>query len=357
MPGNQHKIKLQTASSLNLEFLKELIAEGEIKEALKLLRQMDIRDDSAIAIRSAQFKRLERERERGTISRPEYNLELNQITHAFLSVIDNIPREQQLWGSLKVLNESANIVSSNPIDLSVPTKSDLEKIFGKEELQDINWLQKALNASKSVCKVTLPNNESGSGFLLPGGYLLTNHHVLDSKETAGKAKIIFNYLTNKDGDALPQSEYKLDSATYLTSPEAELDYAFVKVIDNPENPLSTWGEVRLEESREPQVGEKANIIQHPGGERMKIALPDEIIGSFGQHLFYLADTKEGSSGSPVFNQKWKVIALHHAGKTEKDGDGKKYQINAAGDKAYANKGILMKRIIEDLKSKGIDLLA
>jgi hypothetical protein len=47
----------------------------------------------------------------------------------------------------------------------------------------------------------------------------------------------------------------------------------------------------------------------------------------------------GSSGSPVFNDLWQVIAIHHSG-----GD---LQVNAKGDKRFVNEGVLMSVIRED----------
>ena len=61
----------------------------------------------------------------------------------------------------------------------------------------------------------------------------------------------------------------------------------------------------------------------------------------------MTDTERGSSGSPVFNNDWKVIALHHAGKTEEDGG---LVINpATGEKRGANEGILIKNIVQHSK--------
>jgi V8-like Glu-specific endopeptidase len=44
----------------------------------------------------------------------------------------------------------------------------------------------------------------------------------------------------------------------------------------------------------------------------------------------------GSSGAPVFNDSWEVIAIHHGG-----GD---LQVNAKGKKRFINEGILMSAI-------------
>jgi endonuclease G len=65
-------------------------------------------------------------------------------------------------------------------------------------------------------------------------------------------------------------------------------------------------------------------------------------------LFYETDTEVGSSGSPVFNKEWKVVALHHYGKTAEEGG---VQINEAGDMKAANRGILIKEILNDLAKK------
>lgn len=56
------------------------------------------------------------------------------------------------------------------------------------------------------------------------------------------------------------------------------------------------------------------IIQHPGGQTKKIALHHNVVTfANGDVVHYLADTEGGSSGSPVFNERWQVVALHHAG--------------------------------------------
>jgi endonuclease G len=91
------------------------------------------------------------------------------------------------------------------------------------------------------------------------------------------------------------------------------------------------------------------IIQHPLGGTKQIALTaNKIIGiDRDRHkLFYQTDTEPGSSGSPVFNNEWKVIALHHAGKTESDG-GLVIDVKT-GEKRGANEGILIKEIVQNI---------
>ena len=57
-----------------------------------------------------------------------------------------------------------------------------------------------------------------------------------------------------------------------------------------------------------------NIIQHPQGRRKEVVLQDNKIERVKKSvLLYKADTQPGSSGSPVFNNGWELVALHHAG--------------------------------------------
>lgn len=46
---------------------------------------------------------------------------------------------------------------------------------------------------------------------------------------------------------------------------------------------------------------------------MKVALRyNQVVKLMPQRVYYLSDTLDGSSGSPVFDDEWQVIALHRA---------------------------------------------
>ncbi|MBB4080941.1 V8-like Glu-specific endopeptidase [Lewinella aquimaris] len=241
-------------------------------------------------------------------------------------------------------------------DILVPNREGLEKIVKGDDLIDIiSWVQGAMEQSKTVCKIETAAGASGTGFLLKGGLLMTNHHVIPDRDTAANTRVVFNYKTDIHNNVLQQTYYRLDpSAVFITSQKNELDYTLVKVADTNDNPLSDWGHVQLETFFDPQVDEKVTVIQHPLGKYMKMALPDNIISIWGKYLFYTTDTQEGSSGSPVFNKHWKVVALHHAGRNEQSFEGG-LQINDTGTIAPSNRGIRIKYILEDLKRYNFSL--
>ena len=71
------------------------------------------------------------------------------------------------------------------------------------------------------------------------------------------------------------------------------------------------------------LGESINIIQHPEGQEKQLALQqNELIDRFDQFLHYHTDTSPGSSGSPLYNNQWEILGLHHSGVPAR---------NAAGD--------------------------
>lgn len=354
-----HVPTMQTVGEFQVQHYKSLIAEGKTKEVIKELLEVsqNISNDfhTSVIMQSARFKSLDNDNNIGILDKNDYNISKARINHALLSLLDDVPNELKIRGIIESLEQSeTRSTTAKKVDLLVPKMSELEKVIGREELFDISWLSKALNASRSVCKVQLSDGTSGTGFLLKGGYLVTNNHVIDSKETAMNSKIIFNYRVDEKDNVQERVQYRLDPSFFITASEDTLDYTVVKVIDNPESPLSDWGYLELDDFTDPKVGDKVNIIQHPEGNYMKIALPDAIISVWGKYLFYIADTKGGSSGSPVFSQDWKVVALHHAGINENSATGG-MQINKAGEIKPSNRGILIKHIIEDLKSKGFNL--
>jgi hypothetical protein len=61
---------------------------------------------------------------------------------------------------------------------------------------------------------------------------------------------------------------------------------------------------------------KAYVVGHPRGSGLQISLHDSLLLDIDDDerlVHYRTPTDPGSSGSPVFNALWDVIALHHGG--------------------------------------------
>jgi V8-like Glu-specific endopeptidase len=58
---------------------------------------------------------------------------------------------------------------------------------------------------------------------------------------------------------------------------------------------------------------RAYIIGHPmGSPQLRLSLHNSLMLDVGnRYAWYRSPTQPGSSGSPVFDDQWRVIALHH----------------------------------------------
>ncbi len=111
-------------------------------------------------------------------------------------------------------------------------------------------------------------------------------------------------------------------------------------------------------------GEYVNIVQHPNGEPKQVALREnQIVDLMENFLHYKTDTAPGSSGTPVFNDEWELVALHHSGVPDRDRDGNILAIDGGlwseemGEhrvKWVANEGARVSRIERHLRGQALD---
>ncbi len=211
----------------------------------------------------------------------------------------------------------------------------LEQIMGGENtLLPIHFIKRACRMSNTVGKVILEDQSSGTGFVISGNLLVTNSHVLPDKETARRAKVVFNFQQDEQGRDMVPITIELDpDTTFLNSPTAEDDLTIVAL---KEAANGRWAEVSVE-AVPLRVKERVCIIQHPGGQQKHIGLYHNIVTYVDQNLVhYLTDTLPGSSGSPVFNADWKLVAVHHAGGSIREPSTKRW--------VFRNEGILVGRL-------------
>jgi V8-like Glu-specific endopeptidase len=218
-----------------------------------------------------------------------------------------------------------------------------EKIIGENTLRDIYVLETLLEISRAVVRISGPG--LGTGFLISEDLLMTNNHVIDSEEAAKTCSFQFNYQLDRTGKALPASATRaLDGGLFYTSPLAahnatadELDYTVVQLADVPKNiaPLTLKSIPIKRDSR-------LTIIQHPGGDYKKFSMQNNFAEYVDSYVVqYTTSTEPGSSGSPVLNDDFNVVALHHSGGSLSEPATKRRYLR--------NEGIRMSAIMDDLR--------
>ncbi len=253
-------------------------------------------------------------------------------------------------------------------DGASPSKLEFERILGSNDLVDINYLERGLQVSRSVCRIILIGPGGGergyaTGFMVSPHLLLTNHHVFPTFSEADGAIAEFDYQLDILGHPKPTTRFNVAPATYYWANE-ELDFALVAIDPTPElgsAALSDFGWLRLN----PQVGkinetEFVSIIQHPGGSPKECSIREnQLIKILSKTLIYKSDTAPGSSGSPVFNDSWQTVALHHSGVPDKNAagqilgmDGKPAPPDADDDQIryIGNEGIRVSCIVECIRN-------
>jgi len=225
-----------------------------------------------------------------------------------------------------------------------------ERVLGGNDLMPIAYLERGAIAARAVARIDLGGGAYGTGFLIAPRVLITNYHVIGDKTTAAHATANFQYEVNlKDVAAQEVTVELVPDELFHTSPVEEFDFTVVAV--SPKVPLWQFGCLPLiETTGKTSEGEWLTIIQHPSGQRKQVCVREnKFIKRTESMLWYTTDTEPGSSGSPVFNNDWFVVALHHAGVPETR-DGIVMRQSDGSEKWIANEGVRVSRIVQNLRS-------
>jgi V8-like Glu-specific endopeptidase len=258
---------------------------------------------------------------------------------------------------------------------AIPDEAALERVINSEDnFLDLYMLYGALYSSLAICRIERPQGRAlGTGFLVNKDILMTNQHVLRDQDYLEDAVARFNYRVDASGVAGEGRLLRFDPDFYHASPSADLDFALVRLTEKPLEGMSSGDDISdLSKEqlvlrgkhagyltlapREIKEHERVNVIQHPDGDPLKVVLTQNYVVAdmTGTRVHYIADTKPGSSGSPVFNERWDVVAIHHSG-----GPYPPESIREAAKKAWKghfrfNEGVPMRAILKAFSDRGLD---
>jgi len=234
-----------------------------------------------------------------------------------------------------------------------------EAVHDTNDFQPAAFLADGAIVRRAVARVLVqaPNEStSASGFLISPDLFITNQHVLHNVSDCRNAVLIFDDEVDHTGKKVPRTLYRLaPDQVALFSDEKVLDYAVVSIGERIE------GAATIEElgycplgfaPDRHRLGMNVNIIQHPNGMPKTIAIRNNLLTAReDSRLYYETDTEVGTSGSPVHNDQWDVVALHHYGDSAPPG-------TSASDrsaKTLVNEGIRISAIYDDLKARAATL--
>lgn len=229
-----------------------------------------------------------------------------------------------------------------------------------DNIRPISFLAKAKRAAKAVGRlIGGDEDQDGTFFMISPMLLMTNNHVLGTEAEARQRFAQFHFEDDVNDTPRKPSKFKLAPERFWHSaPALDLDFTIVALGDPlPANstrfhqlsfcPLQTRGRGHI-------IDPFVNIIQHPDGESKRLTCRGNELLCFGGDslLYYLTDTEDGASGSPLFNDNWKVIGLHHWSR-------RPYSLRLDDGRLFpdrVNEGIRATRIVDVLVNQVRDTL-
>ncbi|WP_168201372.1 trypsin-like peptidase domain-containing protein [Qingshengfaniella alkalisoli] len=302
--------------------------------------------------------------------RAETPVRLAKYARRLLTQLESIP-EIHLEPALIRLRQQLEQLASgqNVAETLLTPEISLERIIGKaEEFLSVMFVKRAGLAMRAVGRIIDRGSKGGfgTGFLIAPGILMTNHHVLRDAADAQASSVQFDYELDIGSAELDGTEFILEPHRMFFA-DARLDMAIVAVAPTGQDgrSLTDFGYLPLVGVEgKIRLGQPVNIIQHPSAERKQVVFRESLLSYLPESpdivAQYTGDTRPGSSGSPVFSDKWEVVALHHAGVPARDEMGnwlthdgniwdRVQDPNQTTVKWVANEGIRISRIIHRLR--------
>ena len=208
----------------------------------------------------------------------------------------------------------------------------LEKNFSGEKTFSVATLKQMLALCPSIgCVIDSTGARLGTGFLMAAStfgfdanlVFVTNAHVIsdtwEGSIPTSEAKVTFEIESATAGGPVPHA---VDRILFTSDPgelgerSTALEKLDVTIVGLQSLPANVSGLKPAANVPLPSPKTKAFVVGHPASGALQFSLHDSVLLDVSDDerlMHYRTPTDPGSSGSPVFNAKWEVVALHHAG--------------------------------------------
>lgn len=192
-----------------------------------------------------------------------------------------------------------------------------ESVRGVRTSVSIGFLENARRAADAVGRLITRNGRgAGTCFMISPELLATAGHAL-REDVVSRRRAEFNY--EREGSRVREvTRFSLAPERFFVSDaRLGLDCAIVALGRRLDGPPFTPAFCPLtRDGSEHVLGYFANLIHHPGDLPKEVVLRENVLLGRDENLVvYATQTYPGSSGAPVFNDEWNVVAMHHWGRT------------------------------------------
>ena len=249
-----------------------------------------------------------------------------------------------------------------PEAADLPEIVENEQVVADDDSLDIAFLSRGAAFAQAVARIAVarfvngvaehlptgaPAVHLGTAWIIGPGLVMTNHHVVNARRsdeapaTAGDLHLQALGAAVEFGVDTEDATPVVATVTDLVASSPDLDYALLAVTGTPAAPVPRINPQLV--TLTPTTRLAVNIVQHPGGRAKLVALRNNLVsGTTADMIRYFTDTDYGSSGSPVCDDQWRVVALHR---------GSRHTANTSYQgrtEAYVNFGSQIQAVLADL---------
>lgn len=249
--------------------------------------------------------------------------------------------------------------------LTQPTESragddiNVEKILGADPFYSLSWYKLGLECAQGVARIEkLTGQPVGTGFVVAGKDLhagfgdellfLTVAYTLTDEKTRqhlpyvpfGPEDARINFTTMGHGGSDGHC-YRVKDILWSSFTQ-DMDATLIRL----DGPVSSIPPYRIaKQLPQPTGREHVYMIGHPLGRDLEFSLQDCLLLDRDEtRLHYRTPSEPGSGGSPLFNDNWELIGIHHKGSEYTP------RLNGQPGTYPANEGISILAIINALSS-------